>query len=377
MFKEFIFPLYKYFTPFNVFSYLTVRGAYAALTTLLICFLFGSRIIEALTRLKIGQSVRSDGPATHLVKSGTPTMGGIFIIGSVVVSMLLWGDFGNKMVWLVIASFTAFGIIGFIDDFLKIKFHNPDGLPAWGKLAGQFVVALGVMLFLYFSGDIGATTLSDVTPLSDGASFSGATALYIPFFKNPVVDLGPLWIPFGVLLIMGESNAVNFSDGLDGLLTGLLILVFIALAILTYISGRTDYASYLGIPYINGAGELTVVCLAIVGALIGFLWFNAHPAEVFMGDVGSLSLGGVVAVISLIIKKEILVLIIGGVFVLEIASVIIQVISFKLRKKRVFLMSPLHHHFELSGWAETKVVTRFWILGGLFAIIALSTLKIQ
>jgi len=360
MFKEFIFPLYKYFTPFNVFSYLTFRGAYAALTTLLVCFLFGSRIIEALTRLKIGQSVRSDGPATHLVKAGTPTMGGIFIIGSVVVSMLLWGDFGNKMVWLVIASFTAFGIIGFADDFLKIKFHNPDGLPAWGKLAGQFVVALGVMLFLYF--------------YRDG---DGATALYIPFFKNPVVDLGPLWIPFGVLLIMGESNAVNFSDGLDGLLAGLLILVFIALAILTYISGRTDYASYLGIPYINGAGELTVVCLAIVGALIGFLWFNAHPAEVFMGDVGSLSLGGVVAVISLIIKKEILVLIIGGVFVLEIASVIIQVISFKLRKKRVFLMSPLHHHFELSGWAETQVVTRFWILGGLFAIIALSTLKIQ
>jgi phospho-N-acetylmuramoyl-pentapeptide-transferase len=377
MFKEFIFPLYKYFTPFNVFSYLTFRGAYAALSTLLICFLFGSRIIEALTRLKIGQSVRSDGPATHLVKSGTPTMGGVFIIGSVIVSILLWGDFSNKMVWLVIASFTAFGIIGFIDDFLKIKFHNSDGLPAWGKLAGQFVVALGVMLFLYFSGDIGATLLSDVTPLNDGASINGATALYIPFFKNPVVDLGPLWIPFGVLLIMGESNAVNFSDGLDGLLAGLLILVFIALAILTYISGRTDYASYLGIPYINGAGELTVVCLAIVGALIGFLWFNAHPAEVFMGDVGSLSLGGAVAVISLIIKKEILILIIGGVFVLEITSVIIQVISYKLRKKRVFLMSPLHHHFELSGWAETKVVTRFWILGGLFAIIALSTLKIQ
>ena len=363
MFKDFIYPLYRYFTPLNVFSYLTFRGAYAALTTLLICFLFGAKIIEALTRLKIGQSVRSDGPATHLVKSGTPTMGGIFIIGSVIISMLLWGDPDNKMVWIAIIAFTAFGIIGFFDDYLKIKFHNSDGLPAWGKLTGQFVVAMGVVLYLYFSAD----------PASRGE----VTSLYIPFFKNPVVDLGSLWIPFGVLLIMGESNAVNFSDGLDGLLAGLLILVFIALAILTYISGRTDYASYLGIPYIQGAGELTVVCLAIVGALIGFLWFNAHPAEVFMGDVGSLSLGGVVAVISLIIKKEILILIIGGVFVLEIASVIIQVISFKLRKKRVFLMSPLHHHFELSGWAETKVVTRFWILGGLFAIIALSTLKIQ
>jgi len=358
MFKEFIYPLYRFFTPFNVFSYLTFRGAYAALTTLLICFLFGSKIIEALKKLRIGQSVRSDGPATHLVKSGTPTMGGIFIIGSVIVSMFLWGDFGNKTVWLVIFSFTAFGVIGGIDDFLKVHYHNPDGLPAWGKLAGQFVVALAVMLYLYYSN-------------------ASDRALYVPFFKNPVVDLGPLWIPFGVLLIMGESNAVNFSDGLDGLLAGLLILVFIALAILTYISGRTDYASYLGIPYISGAGELTVVCLAIVGALIGFLWFNCHPAMVFMGDVGSLSLGAVVAVISLIIKKEILILVIGGVFVLEIASVIIQVISFKLRKKRVFKMAPIHHHFEQAGWAESVIVVRFWILGGLFAIIALSTLKIQ
>jgi phospho-N-acetylmuramoyl-pentapeptide-transferase len=203
------------------------------------------------------------------------------------------------------------------------------------------------------------------------------TVLYVPFFKNPVVDLGVLWIPFAVLLIVGESNAVNFSDGLDGLLAGLLILVFIALAILTYISGRVDYSEYLGIPYFPWAAELTVFCLAAGGACIGFLWFNSHPAEVFMGDVGSLSLGAIIAVISLVIKKEILILIIGGVFVLEIASVIIQVVSYKLRKKRVFLMAPLHHHFELSGWAETKVVARFWILGGLFAIIALSTLKIQ
>ncbi|MDR0449909.1 MAG: phospho-N-acetylmuramoyl-pentapeptide-transferase, partial [Treponema sp.] len=197
------------------------------------------------------------------------------------------------------------------------------------------------------------------------------------FFKNPVLDMGVLWIPFGVLLIVGESNAVNFSDGLDGLLAGLLILVFISLAILTYLTGRVDYSSYLGIPYFPGAGELTVLCLAAVGACIAFLWFNAHPAEIIMGDVGSLSLGGLIATISLIIKKEILLLIIGGVFVLEIASVIIQVVSYKLRKKRVFKMAPLHHHFELSGWAETKVVIRFWILGGLFAIIALSTLKIQ
>jgi phospho-N-acetylmuramoyl-pentapeptide-transferase len=359
MFKEFVYPLFKYFTPFNVFSYLTFRSAYAALTTLLLCFLFGNKIIEALRNLKIGQSVRSDGPATHLLKTGTPTMGGLFIIGSVLISTLLWGDLGSKITWLTLISFAAFGIIGFLDDYLKISRRNSEGLPAWGKLAGQFIFALGVVLYLYLTGG------------------SEVTELYIQFFKTPVVDLGWLWIPFGILLIMGESNAVNFSDGLDGLLAGLLILVFIALAILTYISGRTDYSEYLGIPYIPGAGELTVFCLATVGALIGFLWFNTHPAEIFMGDVGSLSLGAVVAVISLIIKKEILILIIGGVFVLEIASVIIQVISFKLTKQRVFKMAPLHHHFELTGWAESKVVVRFWVLGGLFLLIALSTLKIQ
>jgi len=359
MFLEFIYPLVRYFTPFNVFMYLTFRGAYAALATLLICFLFGPKIIEALRKLKISQSVREDGPQSHLVKTGTPTMGGVFIILSVLISMLFWGDLRNPMIWLTISSFAGFGLIGFLDDYLKVKRHNSAGLPVWGKLAGQFAIAIVIVLILYFSGD------------------ENVTALYVPFFKNPVIDMGWLWIPFGVLLIVGESNAVNISDGLDGLLAGLLILVFITLAILTYITGRVDYSAYLGIPYIPGAGELTVFCLAAAGACIGFLWFNAHPAEVFMGDVGSLSLGGVIAVISLIIKKEILILVIGGVFVLEIASVIIQVCYYKLRKKRVFKMAPLHHHFELAGWAETKVVIRFWILGGLFAIIALSTLKIQ
>ncbi|MDR1566980.1 MAG: phospho-N-acetylmuramoyl-pentapeptide-transferase [Treponema sp.] len=359
MFLEFVYPLVKYFTPFNVFQYLTFRGAYAALTTLLICFIFGPRIIEVLRRLNVGQPIREDGPASHLKKSGTPTMGGVFIILAVAVSMLLWMDLDNSKVLITLGAFAAFGLIGFIDDYLKVTRRNSDGLPVWAKLAGQFAVAVVVMLFLYFSGG------------------EGITELYVPFFKNPVADLGVLWIPFGVLLIVGESNAVNFSDGLDGLLAGLLILVFITLTILTYLSGRADYSSYLGIPYITGAGELTVFCLAAVGACVGFLWFNAHPAEVFIGDVGSLSLGGVIAVISLIIKKEILLLIIGGVFVLEIASVIIQVGSYKLRKKRVFKMAPLHHHFELSGWAENKLVIRFWILGGLFAIIALSTLKIQ
>jgi len=359
MFYELIEYLYGIFTPFRVFNYLTFRSAFAALTTLLICFIFGGRIIEFLRKLKIGQSIREDGPQTHLLKSGTPTMGGIFIILSVVISMLFWGNLQNKAIWIVMGAFIAFGAIGFIDDYLKVKRHNSEGLPAWAKLAGQFAVAIAIVLIIYFTGE------------------ENQSSLYIPFFKDPIIDMGWLWIPFAVLLIVGESNAVNFSDGLDGLLAGLLIVVFLTLAILTYITGRFDFASYLGIPYIQEASELTVFCLAAAGACVGFLWFNAHPAEVFMGDVGSLSLGGVIAVISLILKKEILILVIGGVFILEIASVMIQVVSFKLRKKRVFKMAPLHHHYELMGWSETKTVIRFWILGGLFAIIALSTLKIQ
>ncbi|MCL2137914.1 MAG: phospho-N-acetylmuramoyl-pentapeptide-transferase [Treponema sp.] len=359
MFLEFLYPLAEYFSPFRVFQYLTFRGVYAAITTLLICFIFGGKIIEALKKLKIGQSIRSDGPQSHLKKAGTPTMGGLFIIGSVVISMLLWGNFNNKMMWLALCAFVAFGIIGFIDDFLKVKRHNSEGLPVWGKLAGQFLAAFGIIFYLYFTGD------------------DHTTDLYLPFFKDPVVNLGALWIPFGALLIVAEANGVNFSDGLDGLMAGLMILVFIALAILTYISGHKDYSVYLNIPFIRESGELTILCLAVVGALIAFLWYNAHPAQVFSGDTGSLALGGLVAVISLIIKKEVLVMMVGGIFVLEIASVIIQVLYFKIRKRRVLAMAPLHHHFEMKGWAESKVTVRFWILGGLFALFALSTIKIQ
>ena len=359
MFLEFLYPMVKYFTPFNVFQYLTFRGAYAALTTLLLCYLLGPRIIEALRKLKVGQAIRNDGPETHLSKGGTPTMGGVMIIVSICIAVLLWQDFSSFKVWLCLSALVAFGAIGYADDYLKVTKKNADGLPGWGKFGAQIAVALALALVLYLHGD------------------EEITCLYIPFFKNPVLDLGLLWIPFAVLLMVGESNAVNLTDGLDGLATGLLIWVFITLGILSYLSGRADFSAYLGIPFVEGAGELTIFCLAAVGACIGFLWFNTHPAEVFMGDVGSLSLGGVVAVISLVIKKEILILIIGGVFVLEVASVILQVLSFKLFKKRIFRMSPLHHHFELSGWKESKVVVRFWILGGLFAIIALSTIKIQ
>ncbi|MDR1143225.1 MAG: phospho-N-acetylmuramoyl-pentapeptide-transferase [Spirochaetaceae bacterium] len=359
MLLEFLYPLVRYFTPFNVFQYLTFRGAYAALTTLLLCYLFGPPIIEALRKMRVGQSIRDDGPRTHLKKSGTPTMGGVMIILSIVLSALLWQDLGNFKIWLCTGTLLAFGVIGYVDDYLKVSWKNSDGLPGPVKFGAQIVVALAVALILYFSGG------------------EEITYLYVPFFKNPVINLGVFWIPFAVLLMVGESNAVNLTDGLDGLATGLLIWVFITLGILSYLSGRADFSAYLGIPHIEGAGELTVFCLAAVGACVGFLWFNSYPADVFMGDVGSLSLGGVIAAVSLIIKKEILILIIGGVFVLEAASVILQVLFYKLRKRRLFKMAPLHHHFELSGWVETKVVVRFWILGGLFAIIALSTLKIQ
>ena len=360
MFLEWIYPLVKYFTPLNVFRYLTFRSAYSAVTALLVAFLFGPAIIERLRRLKFGQSVRLDAPQTHLVKSGTPTMGGLLIIAAAVSATLLWVDLSNRYVWICLGSMLGFGALGFLDDWLKIKRKNSDGVSAKAKLIGQAVIALGAALALYYdpSGEM--------------------TKLYVPFFKNPVVDLGVFWIPLAVIYVMGWSNAVNLSDGLDGLATGLVIMALIAFSLLTYLTGRADWSEYLGIPFIRGSGELTVFCLAMLGACVGFLWFNAHPAEVFMGDVGSLSLGGVLAVLALIVKKELLFFVIGGVFILEEASVAIQVLYFKATKgKRVFRMAPLHHHFELSGWKETKVVTRFWILGGLFAIIALSTLKIQ
>ncbi|PKL08037.1 MAG: phospho-N-acetylmuramoyl-pentapeptide-transferase [Spirochaetae bacterium HGW-Spirochaetae-7] len=360
MFLEWIYPLVKYFTPLNVFRYLTFRSAYAAVTALLAAFLFGPVIIERLRRLKLGQSIRLDGPQSHLAKTGTPTMGGILILAAVGAATLLWVDLSNRYAWICIGSMVGFGVVGFIDDWLKIRRKNSDGLTAKAKLVGQAIVSLAAVLALYYdpSGEM--------------------TKLYVPFFKNPVIDLGVFWIPIAVVYVMAWSNAVNLTDGLDGLATGLVIMAVIAFSILTYLTGRADWSEYLGIPFIRGAGELTVFCLALLGACVGFLWFNSHPAEIFMGDVGSLSLGGVLAVLALVVKKELLLFIIGGVFVLEEGSVLIQVLYFKATKgKRVFRMAPLHHHFELSGWKETKVVTRFWILGGLFAIIALSTLKIQ
>jgi phospho-N-acetylmuramoyl-pentapeptide-transferase len=352
--------LVQYFSPLNVFKYLTFRSAYAAVTALLMAFLFGPAIIEALRRLKFGQSVRTDGPESHLAKSGTPTMGGLLIILSVLVSVLLWADLSNAYVWIAMGSLVGFGAIGFVDDWLKIKRHNSAGISAWAKLAGQVIVASAAAILIYLPQN------------------PQTTMLYVPFFKAPVLDLGIAWMPMAIIYVVYWSNAVNIADGLDGLATGLMIMALLAFSVLAYVTGRTDWSAYLNIPYIKGSSELTVFNLALLGACVGFLWFNAHPAEVFMGDVGSLALGGVLGVLSLIVKKELLLLLIGGVFMMEILSDVLQVGYFKVTKgKRLFRMAPIHHHFELKGWKETKVVIRFWILGGIFAILALSTLKIQ
>ncbi|MCL2480898.1 MAG: phospho-N-acetylmuramoyl-pentapeptide-transferase [Spirochaetaceae bacterium] len=359
MLKEIFLPLVGKFSFLNIFQYITFRAAYAAVTTLFLSLLLGQAMIEWLRKQKLGQEIRDEISDMHKSKSGTPTMGGILIILSIVISVLLWQDIKNIYTWVCIVSVLGFGAIGFIDDYLKIYKRNSAGLRASFKFTAQILLSLIIVSFIYINRGI-ETTL-----------------LYIPFFKFPVLDLSFFYIPFGVLILVGTTNAVNLTDGLDGLAIGLVILVGIAFGILTYLSGRIDYAQYLQIPYIAGSGELTVMVFALIGASVGFLWFNSHPAEVMMGDTGSLSLGGIIGVIALLIKKEILLVIVGGVFVLEALSVIIQVVSFKTRKKRIFKMAPLHHHYELSGWSENKVVVRFWILGGLFVILSLSTLKIQ
>ncbi|MFW5801453.1 MAG: phospho-N-acetylmuramoyl-pentapeptide-transferase [Spirochaeta sp.] len=359
MLKELLFPLTEYFTPFNIFQYITFRAAYGAVTSLLISFLFGPAIIELLRRLKFGEEIRQDGPQSHQVKSGTPTMGGVLIILSMVLAILLWMDVRSNFTWIGLASILGFGAIGFVDDYSKIRRKNSGGLSASVKFSAQICIAGAVAFLLYTSGR------------------DGVTLLFVPMVKNPVLDLGILYIPFVILWLVGFSNAVNLTDGLDGLATGLVILVALTFGMLAYVAGRVDFSQYLQIPYVPGAGELAVLCMAVVGACVGFLWFNGHPAEVMMGDTGSLALGGVVATVALMIKHEILLIVVGGVFVIETLSVIIQVSGYKLTGKRVFKMAPLHHHFELEGWAESKVVLRFWILGGLFAILSLSTLKIR
>jgi phospho-N-acetylmuramoyl-pentapeptide-transferase len=357
--KNLLFPLTQYFTPFNVFQYITFRGAYAAVTSLLITFLLGPWTIRMLHRLRFGEEIRADGPETHHAKSGTPTMGGVLIIVSIVLSGFLWMDISFLYTWIGLLSVLGFGVIGMIDDLRKIRHKDKEGLGGWYKIVGQVTVALVIAVLLYRYGN------------------ENATKLYLPFLKPAVADMGLWYIPFAVLLLVGTSNAVNLTDGLDGLATGLVLMVGLTFAVLSYVTGRVDYAEYLQIAYLPGGGELAILSLAVVGACVGFLWFNGHPAEIMMGDTGSLSLGGVVGALALMTKKEILLIIIAGVFVIEAVSVIIQVVSFKTTGKRVFRMAPIHHHFELLGWPESKVVLRMWILGGLFAILSLSTLKIR
>ncbi len=359
MVLKLLYPFVKYFSFFNIFQYITFRAAYALITALVIAFLLGPWMIEKLRKIKVGQAIREDGPKSHLSKSGTPTMGGLLIIFSIVVSVGLWEDLDNPYTWILLFATVGYGLIGFLDDYVKIKRKASGGISARLKFSGQIVVSLVIIALLY------------------RVKQPGMTLLYIPFIKYPVLDLGYWYIPFALILLVGTSNAVNLTDGLDGLAIGLVIMVGITFSILAYITGHSIVAKYLKIPFVVHSWEITVFSLALVGASVGFLWYNAHPAEIMMGDTGSLSLGGVLGVIALIIKKEILLVIIGGVFVIEALSVIIQVVYYKLTKKRVFKMAPIHHHFELMGWAESKVVIRFWILGGLFAILSLSTLKIQ
>ncbi len=360
MFYNLLFPLHDKIHAFNVFRYITFRFAGAMFTALLISFIFGPAIIRKLKELKVGQQVRSDGPGTHLGKAGTPTMGGILILIAVTVPTLLWSDLTNRYVWLVVAGTLAFGAVGFYDDYLKVVRKKSEGLKARYKFGWQVVIALFIGLLLYFN------------PMDPNS-----TVLLIPFFKKWIINLAWFYVPFVVLVLVGSSNAVNLTDGLDGLAIGLVGIAAGANAILVYVTGNRIFANYLQVLYIQGAGELTVFCGALMGASLGFLWYNSHPAEVFMGDVGSLSLGGALGMLAVLTKHEIILVIVGGIFVAEALSVIFQVASFKSRGKRIFRMAPVHHHFEEIGWAESKVIARFWILGIILALVGLSTLKLR
>lgn len=361
MLYHLLYPLSKYISGFNLFKYITFRMAYATVTAMLISFLFGNLFIEMLRRFQVKENIRPDGPKTHLAKEGTPTMGGVLILMAIIIPTLFWADISNRYIQLILLVTLWMGGLGFMDDYLKAKRKERKGLVARKKFLGQVAIGLilGTILYLY-PPDPNFTTSTD-----------------LPFFKNYYLDFGVFYIPFVVLVLTGASNAVNLTDGLDGLAIGLSGICALTFAGLCYITGRIDFSNYLNIQYLHGAGELTVYCGAMLGACLGFLWFNANPAKVFMGDTGALALGGALGALALLVKKEILLVIIGGVFVVEATSVIIQVLYYKITKKRVFKMAPLHHHFELSGWKEQQVVVRFWILGVICALITLSTLKIR
>jgi len=352
--------LTEYYSAFNVFSYLTLRAILAALTALVISFVVGPTMIRKLAEHQVGQRVRSDGPQTHLSKAGTPTMGGALILVAIVVATLLWADLANRFVWITLAVTVAFGLIGFWDDYLKLVVGDSRGLIARYKYFWQSVAGLGAAIALY---------LTAKTPIE--------TTLIVPFFKDFVLPLGPLFILLAYLVIVGSSNAVNLTDGLDGLAIMPSVLVAGALGVFAYASGNIVFANYLAIPYVAGSGEVLVFCAAIFGAGLGFLWFNTYPAQVFMGDIGALALGAALGVVAVIVRQEIVLFVMGGVFVMETVSVILQVGSFKLRGKRIFRMAPIHHHFELKGWAEPKVIVRFWIITVILVLVGLATLKLR
>ena len=347
---------------FNVFRYITFRTAYAALTALLISFILGPWLIRKMTEIKLGQFIREEGPQSHQMKAGTPTMGGILINLAILIPTLLWADIMNPYIWIILFVTFAYGAIGFIDDFRKLARKQNQGLTAKQKFGLQGTVAL-----------IAGLAIAYLPQIHNAYS----TTLTFPLLKKLTLDLGFFYIPFIMVVIVGCSNAVNLTDGLDGLAIGSTLIAAVTYTILTYAAGNFRVADYLRIAWVPGSGELAVFCGAMVGASLGFLWFNAHPAEIFMGDVGSLALGGAIGCLAVMIKQEILLIFVGGLFVIEALSVIIQVLSFKLTGRRVFKMSPLHHHFELSGWRETKVVVRFWIIAIMFALVSLSTLKLR
>lgn len=345
---------------FRVFNYLTFRAILSVLTALVFSFVFGPWMIRRLTFHQIGQVVRDDGPKSHLAKAGTPTMGGAMILAAVAIATLCWADLSNRFVWFALTVTLAFGAVGFVDDYKKIRYGSSKGLSAgakyfWLSLAG-FATA-------------GAIYATAQTPIE--------TSLIVPLFKDVMIPLGWFFIPWAYLVIVGSSNAVNLTDGLDGLAIMPTVLVASALAVFAYATGNFKIASYLGIPYINGIGEIAVFCVAIAGAGLGFLWFNAYPAQVFMGDVGALALGAALGVVAVLVRQEIVLAIMGGIFVAETVSVILQVASYKLTKRRIFRMAPLHHHFELKGWPEPKIIVRFWIVTLILVLIGLATLKVR
>lgn len=359
MIYHLLYPLHTVFSFFNVFRYITFRTIYATITALVICFIIGPWLIRKLQELQLKQPIREDGPRSHFSKAGTPTMGGLMIIFAVIVSTLLWANLTNPYVWLVILVTVSFGLIGFFDDYLKLTRESSKGLPGKVRLTSEIAIALFVSLVLYFK-----------------PNFSSAVTM--PFFKTVLPDIGWGYILLTVFIIVGSANAVNLTDGLDGLAIGPVIVCFMTYLLFSYLSGNVKIANYLQIPYVSGTGELAIFCGAMVGAGLGFLWYNAYPAQVFMGDVGALALGGALGTLAILTKQEILLAIVGGVFVLETISVIFQVGWFKLSHgKRIFRMAPLHHHFELKGWAEPKIIVRFWIISILLALLAISTLKLR